>query len=100
MRAVVQRVSGASVAVGGRECAAIAHGLLVYLGVDRDDGEADVAYMADKIRHLRIFPDEADHMNLDVVQARGEVLVVSAFTSRKKSRPAGRQPQPPSWSLP
>jgi len=91
MRAVVQRVSQASVAVNGRESASIAHGLLVYLGVDRDDGDADVAYIVDKVRHLRIFPDDADHMNLDVKQSRGEILVVSAFTVQADAR-RGRRP--------
>jgi len=91
MRAVVQRVGQASVTVNGRECARIGPGLLLYLGVDRDDGEADVSYIADKVRHLRVFPDEADHMNLDVVQAGGTVLVVSAFTVQADGR-RGRRP--------
>ncbi len=91
MRAVAQRVSEASVKVNGRVCAAIECGLLVYLGVDRDDGEADVAYLVDKVRHLRIFPDENDRMNLDVVQAGGKVLVVSAFTVQADAR-RGRRP--------
>ncbi len=91
MRAVVQRVSRASVAVDGAERSAVSGGLLVYLGVDRDDGEADVAYLAEKVRHVRIFPDGADKMNLDVGQAGGKVLVVSAFTVEGDAR-RGRRP--------
>jgi D-tyrosyl-tRNA(Tyr) deacylase len=63
----------------------------VYLGVARDDGEADITYMVDKVRHLRIFPDEAGRMNLDVGQIRGKVLVVSAFTVQADAR-RGRRP--------
>ncbi len=91
MRAVVQRVSEASVMVDGSACASIDLGLLVYLGVDRDDGEADVGYMADKVQHLRIFPDDADRMNLDIAGVRGQVLVVSAFTVQADVR-RGRRP--------
>ena len=91
MRAVVQRVGEASVVANGTVCGAIKDGLLVYLGAERDDGEADIVYIADKVRHLRIFPDKADRMNLDVVQARGRVLVVSAFTVQADAR-RGRRP--------
>ncbi len=91
MRAVAQRVSEASVDVNGHVRAAIQGGLLVYLGVDRRDAEADVAYVVDKVRHLRIFPDDNDRMNLDVVQADGKVLVVSAFTVQADAR-RGRRP--------
>ncbi len=91
MRAVVQRVSQAAVDVDGRVCASIDAGLLVYLGVAHDDAEADAAYLADKVRHLRIFPDENDRMNLDVLQAGAKVLVVSAFTVQADAR-RGRRP--------
>ena len=91
MRAVIQRVSEASVLVEGEVCGEIGQGLLVYLGVDRDDGDQDIEYLADKVRHLRIFPDEADRMNLDVVQAGGQVLLVSAFTVSADAR-RGRRP--------
>jgi D-tyrosyl-tRNA(Tyr) deacylase len=99
VRAVVQRVSRASVATNGSCCGGIERGLLIYLGVNRDDGEADAAYLADKIRHLRIFPDEADKMNLDVGQTGGSVLVVSAFTvegdARRGRRPSFEPAAPP-----
>ena len=91
MRAVVQRVSEASVTVGGKVQSAIGGGLLVYLGVDREDGEGDVSYVADKVRHLRIFPDESGKMNHDVVESGGSVLVVSAFTVSADAR-KGRRP--------
>jgi D-tyrosyl-tRNA(Tyr) deacylase len=91
MRAAVQRVSGASVVVDGDVVGTIDDGLLVYLGVDREDGETDVTYLADKVCHLRIFPDEAGRMNLDVTQAGGAVLVVSAFTLQADAR-RGRRP--------
>ena len=71
--------------------AATKKGRLVYLGVGRDDEEAEVAYVADKSRHVRIFPDDADRMNLDVVQVGGKVLVVSAFTLQGDAR-RGRRP--------
>jgi len=91
MRAVVQRVSQASVSTDGRVCGSIETGLLVYVGVERDDAESDVAYIADKVRHLRIFPDDANLMNLDVTQVRGKILIVSAFTVQADAR-RGRRP--------
>ena len=86
MRAVVQRVSEASVQVEDGVSGAIQTGLLVYLGVGTDDGEEDVAYIADKVRHLRIFPDDEGRLNRDVGQAGGKVLVVSAFTVQADAR--------------
>ena len=91
MRAVVQRVSEAAVEVEGRVCGAIDAGLLVYLGVAVDDAEQDVSYLADKVRHLRIFQDDQGRMNLDVGQVGGGVLVVSAFTTQADAR-HGRRP--------
>jgi len=91
MRAIVQRVSRAAVVVDGEIKSRIDRGLLVYVGVNRDDGEADVSYLADKIRFLRIFPDESDKMNLDIAQAGGKVLLVSAFTVEGDAR-RGRRP--------
>lgn len=91
MRAVVQRVHHANVEVAGRASTEIEGGLLVYLGVDRDDGDSDVNYIADKIRHLRIFPDGSERMNRDVLQAGGKVLIVSAFTVQADAR-RGRRP--------
>ncbi len=91
MRAVVQRVSEASVVTDGSVYGSIQAGLLVYLGVDQKDHDGDVAYLADKVRHLRIFADDAGRMNLDVGQIGGKVLVVSAFTVQADAR-RGRRP--------
>lgn len=91
MRAVIQRVTSASVTVGGRVTGAIERGLLVLLGVAIHDGPADVEYMAGKVRDIRIFPDDAGKMNRDVAQAGGTVLLVSQFTLLGDVR-GGRRP--------
>ena len=92
MRAVVQRVCSASVAVDGRTVGSIERGLLVYVGVGRGDADADVAYIVDKILHLRLFADGDGKMNLSVLDLSGSVLVVSQFTlfgdCRRGRRPA------------
>jgi len=80
MRAVVQRVSRAEVSVGPEITGQIKRGLLVLLGVAKDDSEKDADYVVDKITGLRIFEDEAGKMNLDVAAIKGAVLVVSQFT--------------------
>jgi len=80
MRAVVQRVSRASVRVDSEITGAIELGLLVLLGVGHDDAEADADYLAEKISGLRIFEDDAGKMNLSVIDAGGAVLAVSQFT--------------------
>lgn len=91
MRAIVERVDEAGVEVDQEVIARIGVGLLVYVGVEKSDGEADAAYIAEKVRYLRIFEDEAGKMNLDVVQKGGEVLVISAFTLQADAR-KGRRP--------
>src|SRR3990167_1051875 len=91
MRAVVQRVSRACVEVDDRTVAAIEHGLLVYLGIAAEAGDSDLAYLVEKVRYLRVFPDDNGRMNLDVAQAGGKVLVVSAFTVQADAR-HGRRP--------
>ena len=91
MRAVVQRVSQAGVTVAGEVVARIGPGLLVYAAAAPDDSADDVRYTAEKLAHLRIFPDEAGKMNLDVTQVKGDVLLVSAFTVYADAR-KGRRP--------
>ncbi|MFO7832137.1 MAG: D-aminoacyl-tRNA deacylase [Desulfuromonadaceae bacterium] len=91
MRAVVQRVTRARVVVDGAEVGAIGAGVVVFLGVDRADDEADVEYMAGKIAGLRIFADVEDKMNLSLTQCGGEALVVSQFTLMADCR-KGRRP--------
>jgi len=92
MRAVVQRVSRASVSVEGESVGAIGMGFMVLLGVEEGDGEPDVAYMVDKIAGLRVFEDDAGKMNLSPLDVGGAVLVVSQFTligdCRKGRRPS------------
>lgn len=92
MRAVVQRVSQASVSVDGVLVSAIDHGLLILLGVSQQDGEAEALYLARKIAGLRIFEDAEGKLNLGLAEAKGAALVVSQFTLygdvRKGRRPS------------
>jgi len=81
VRAVIQRVLEASVAIDGDTVSRIGPGLLVLLGVRRGDGESDVGWMAEKVANLRIFEDQAGKMNRSLLdEGRGAVLVVSQFT--------------------
>ena len=91
VRAVVQRVSEASVRVDGELIGGIGTGLLVLLGVRNDDVEADADYLADKLLHLRVFPDQHGQMNHSVLDVRGGLLVVSQFTLYGDAR-RGRRP--------
>ena len=99
MRAVVQRVSRAEVRVEGRATGSVGRGLLVLLGVGREDGEEDARLLADKVAALRIFEDGAGKMNLAVGEAGGGLLVVSQFTLlgdvRKGNRPSFTEAAPP-----
>lgn len=91
MRAVVQRVARASVAVDTRVTGAIERGLLVLLGAGAGDGSGDLQYIVDKVVNLRIFPDDAGKMNRSVLDIGGGVLVVSQFTLYGDAR-QGRRP--------
>ena len=88
----MQRVAAGRVDVGDRSVGQIGAGLLILLGVGKDDNEANADALADKIKHLRIFEDEQGKMNRSVVDVGGEVLVVSQFTlygdCRKGNRPS------------
>ncbi len=92
MRAVVQRVSGGKVLVDGEVLASIGQGLVVLLGVTKEDDSSDINYMVDKISNTRIFSDEDGKLNLSVKDIGGGVLVVSQFTllgdCRKGRRPS------------
>ena len=91
MRALVQRVTEASVEVDGDVVGGIGPGLLVLLGVSADDDESDAEYLVPKIVNLRIFADDANRFNRSVVDVSGEVLVVSQFTLYADTR-RGRRP--------
>ena len=91
MRAVVQRVSRASVSIEGRVAGKIGAGLLILLGVSRTDNSEAAAYLAEKIAHLRIFSDSAGKMNLSLLEIGGAALVVSQFTLYGDTR-GGRRP--------
>lgn len=92
MKALVQRVSQASVRVDGKEESRIGRGLLIFLGVGRGDGDDQARWVAEKCANLRIFEDGAGKMNLSLGEVGGEALVVSQFTlygdCRKGRRPA------------
>ncbi|MBQ6283286.1 MAG: D-tyrosyl-tRNA(Tyr) deacylase [Bacteroidales bacterium] len=92
MRAVIQRVSSASVTIGGQVKSSIGKGLLVLLGVGYEDGQEDIDWLVKKTSGLRIFDDEAGVMNRSVVDVGGEALVVSQFTlmasTKKGNRPS------------
>jgi D-tyrosyl-tRNA(Tyr) deacylase len=100
VRAVVQRVSRASVTVEGNTVGAIEAGLLVFLGVAEGDGPADIEYVTSKVAGLRVFRDDEGRMNRSVVEMGGAVLVVSQFTLlgdvRRGRRPAFDGAAPPS----
>ena len=104
MRAVVQRVSSASVTVEGAVIGAIDRGLLVLLGVAPADTEADVQWLAEKICALRIFEDGEGKMNLSVRDVAGGILVVSQFTlfasTRKGTRPSFNDAAKPELAIP
>ena len=92
MRAVIQRVSSASVSIGGAVVSSIGRGLLVLLGIGQDDDDTDLDYLVRKIAALRIFDDGEGVMNLSVTDVGGDVIVVSQFTlmatTRKGNRPS------------
>jgi len=92
MRAVVQRVKSATVTVGEELVASIGKGLVIFLGVGREDDTQDAEYLVGKIPHLRIFEDEEEKFNRSLLDVGGEILVVSQFTlfgdCRKGRRPS------------
>jgi len=104
MRAVIQRVSQASVVIGGQTKAAIGTGLLVLVGVEEADTREDIEWLSGKIVRLRVFPDEQGVMNRSVQEAGGDLLVISQFTlfasTKKGNRPSHSRAARPEIAIP
>ncbi len=104
MRAVIQRVSSASVVSNGIPTGAIDRGLLVLLGIEHIDQREDAEWLADKIRQMRIFQDQDDKMNLSFKEIGGRILVISQFTlhasTKKGNRPSFIQAARPEHAIP
>ena len=99
MKALVQRVSRASVSVNDKIVGKIGRGLVVFLGVAQGDSKEDASYLANKVVNMRIFADEASKFALSALETRGDILIISQFTlladSRKGSRPSFTEAAPP-----
>jgi len=99
MKALVQRVTKASVSVNGEVVGKIGRGLVVFLGIARGDSEEDARYLANKVANLRIFADEASKFALSALETKAEILIVSQFTlladSQKGRRPSFTEAAPP-----
>lgn len=91
MRALIQRVAAASVEVGGAEVARTGTGLVILLGISREDGEEDARYLVDRTLNLRVFPDQKNRFNCSALDTGAELLVVSQFTLYADTR-RGRRP--------
>jgi len=90
MRAVIQRVSEASVVIGEQKVADINQGLLIFLGIEIEDAQEDALWLANKIVQLRIFQDEKGVMNKSITDVDGEIIVVSQFTLHAKTKKGNR----------
>jgi D-tyrosyl-tRNA(Tyr) deacylase len=91
LKALIQRVSKASVSVDNQVIGKISHGLVLFLGVGNDDTEKDANYLADKVANLRIFSDDQGKFNLSAIEVKAEILVISQFTLLA-STSRGRRP--------
>tara|TARA_B100000963_G_scaffold274915_1_gene243149 strand:+ start:174 stop:626 length:453 start_codon:yes stop_codon:yes gene_type:complete len=104
MRALIQRVSSASVQIDNKVFSKIGNGLLVLLGIEDEDCHADIEWLSTKISQMRIFDDKNDHKNLSVNDIDGEVLVVSQFTlhasTKKGNRPSYIRASKPDHAVP
>ncbi|WP_297214143.1 MULTISPECIES: D-aminoacyl-tRNA deacylase [Thermodesulfovibrio] len=99
MIALIQRVSNASVDINEKRYSEIVKGLLVFVGIERNDQRKDADYLANKIVNMRIFEDDAGKMNLSIKDIKGEIMIVSEFTlagdCRKGLRPSFEKAMPP-----
>ena len=99
MKALLQRVTGASVSIDGEVVGSIGRGLVVFVGVAEGDGPKDADYLVQKLVNLRIFADEAERFNLSALDIKAELLLVSQFTlladTRKGRRPSFTEAAPP-----
>lgn len=104
MKAVIQRVTSASVTINNQVTAQIQSGLLVFVGIETADSQEDINWLSSKITNLRIFPDEEGVMNKSVKDIDGEILVVSQFTlqasTKKGNRPSYIKAAKPEISIP
>lgn len=104
MRAVIQRVSEASVTIGGERRATMGAGLLVLVGIEEPDNAADLEWLSGKIVRLRVFPDDQGVMNRSVQEVGGEIIVVSQFTlhasTKKGNRPSYIRAARPELAVP
>lgn len=104
MRAVVQRVSEASVSINQEEISSIKKGLLVLVGIEEADTSDDIVWLSGKIARLRIFPDDNYVMNLSLIETDGEILAVSQFTlhasTKKGNRPSYIRSAKPEMAIP
>lgn len=104
MRAVIQRVSHVSVTVNGEIVSKMGNGLLVLVGIQRDDNRVDMAWLSKKITNLRIFADSEGMMNCSVLQTKGDITVVSQFTlhahTKKGNRPSFTNAAKPDVAIP
>ncbi len=104
MKAVIQRVSQASVTIDGREHTRIGHGLLVLLGIETSDTTEDIEWLSGKIVRMRIFSDDQGLMNLSVQESAGEILAISQFTlhasTKKGNRPSFIRAARPEVAIP
>ncbi|MCK9399677.1 MAG: D-aminoacyl-tRNA deacylase [Bacteroidales bacterium] len=104
MRAVIQRVTQASVSIGGNLKSRIGPGLLVLLGIEESDGQEDIGWLCGKICRMRIFNDTGGVMNLPVMEVNGEILVISQFTlhasTKKGNRPSYIHAARPETAIP
>ena len=104
MRAVIQRVSQASVTIGGTIYSQIENGLLVFLGIEDSDGLEDISWLSNKILNLRIFNDQDGVMNISLKEINGDLLLVSQFTlhasTKKGNRPSYIKASKPDIAIP